>query len=224
MDNIKLGSLLMVFFQRTIFFNPLQIKSYIKDNINYFSDSIDESQPIYPISLQFLPLFQLNSITTPFKITVYNNRIDLFTNTDLSNEDYFDCFNRFIELGFQLAKLSTSKNENNLCCKFGVVNNSYIEEKQACDIILNNYIKKKISNIENNISISYTQIVKIDKFKSNKVDTIESAFINNHGLSISLKRDINIKDIQNSIDCKDLISYIKSTSKLLSKDQMLEML
>lgn len=222
--DIKLTRLLLAFFQRTNFIDISKVINYIEENIVEFKDCKKEQQLISPVPFEQFPRMQLTSEKLNFSITIYNDRIDLQSNGIFDVARYDQEINSFLSTGKKLLKLVSSK--ENICGRIGIVNDSFIVYQKPTIIIADSFIIPDAQKGLTQLYISYTKSIKIGRFDSNLIDTIQPGELNSSPVKtgVMLRRDVNIKEIQLSISVKDLDNYIEHAKSKISKSSMMEIL
>lgn len=220
--NIYLTKLLIAFFQRTTYMDISQVENYIINNIQDFKNHKKNKFPILPdINFSGSPISQIISTTSPFIITIYNNRIDFVINGIFFKKKYSDCLGSFLAISKLLSRLVAS-NEN-ICGRIGIVNESFVSTETPQMLIRKRFIKENSLVDATNILINYTDIINFKHIDVNQVNIIQAGTLNTtpKQKGIILQRDINIKKMQVSISSHEIEAFIDFAGNKITKDSML---
>ena len=218
--DIKLTNLFIVFFQRTNYIDISAVVDFITKNIDEVKKCKENQFTAPPINLDTLPKVQLISESTPFYVTIFNNKIEFSATGIFEKNQYTEICTSFLAVSKTFSKLVASK--ENICGRIGIVNDSFIIEEKPADLILNSFIKDSTIQKPSTIYINYTNQEKMGNIDINIINTIQQGVLNTEPkrTGIIVHRDVNIKNMQSSIKSGEIEKFITFAGRKITEKEM----
>lgn len=221
---IYLTRLLVAYFQRTIFLDFKKLEDDLR-KIPAFDKANKNQFPSFGPTEIGIPVFELSSITAPFSIVVFQNKIEFSMNAVVPGQSYDDVFDSFFTLSNKLSQIVAPEDKENMCGRIGIINDSFIIDENPINRIREKYFKKK--SVENtvNLSLSFTKTIPtLESFGAVEIANVQQASINTtNQKGIYVRKDINIPKEQTSIPAVRLNAFIDESIKYMNKQEMMRL-